>query len=154
MAEPLKCPAIEPAASLHGKVEAVIGQHREQAAGPARLHRDAGNFTKNAEPVDDPGRQHRAFLERNDLVRTAARAAGMRRMQEDALEKLQAGVTTLEEILRVVPMEALATSGCERCGNELPPAYRFCPYCGTGRGPGVSDSPAGSSLSVAEGILS
>ena len=38
-----------------------------------------------------------------DLVRTAARAAGMRRMQEDALEKIQAGVTTLEEIVRVVP---------------------------------------------------
>src|ERR1700676_5189929 len=75
MAEPLECPAIEPAASLHGKVEAVIGQHREQAAGPARLHRDAGNFTKNAEPVDDPGRQHGAFLERNDLVRTAAMEA-------------------------------------------------------------------------------
>jgi type IV pilus assembly protein PilB len=89
-----------------------------------------------------------------DLVRTAARAAGMRRMQEDALEKLQAGVTTLEEVVRVVPMEALPSSGCEGCGHELSPSYRFCPYCGTRGGPGESDPPAGSALKVAEGVLS
>jgi type IV pilus assembly protein PilB len=88
-----------------------------------------------------------------DLVRTAARAAGMRRMQEDALEKLQAGVTTFEEVIRVVPMNALATSGCDRCGHELPPAYHFCPYCGIRRGPGVSASPAGISVNVTEGVL-
>jgi len=88
-----------------------------------------------------------------DLVRTAARAAGMRRMQEDALEKLQAGVTTFEEVIRVVPMNALATSGCDQCGHELSPAYQFCPYCGTRRGPGVSASPAGVSVNVREGVL-
>jgi len=89
-----------------------------------------------------------------ELVRTAARAAGMRRMQDDALEKIQAGVTTLEEVVRVVPMEALSNSGCERCGYELSPAYRFCPYCGTRRGPGGSDSHAGSLLRDAERVLS
>jgi type II secretory ATPase GspE/PulE/Tfp pilus assembly ATPase PilB-like protein len=91
---------------------------------------------------------------RPELVRTAARAAGMRRMQDDALEKIQAGVTTLEEVVRVVPMEALSTSGCDRCGYELPPAYRFCPYCGTRRGPTGPDSHSGSSLQVAERVLS
>ena len=89
-----------------------------------------------------------------ELVRTAARAAGMRRMQDDALEKIKAGVTTVEEVVRVVPMEALSSSGCDRCGYELPPAYRFCPYCGTRRGPGGSDSHAVSSLDVAERVLS
>jgi len=104
--------------------------------------------------IDDSIRAILRGAYKPDLVRTAARAAGMRRMQEDALEKLQAGVTTLEEIIRVVPMEALATSGCEQCGHELPPAYRFCPYCGTRRGPGVSNSQVGSSLNVTEGVLS
>lgn len=89
-----------------------------------------------------------------ELVRTAARAAGMRRMQEDALEKIQSGVTTLDEVVRVVPMEALSSSGCDRCGYELPPAYRFCPYCGTRRGLGGPDSNAGPSLHVAERVLS
>jgi type IV pilus assembly protein PilB len=89
-----------------------------------------------------------------DLVRNAARAAGMRRMQEDALCKLQAGVTTLEEVLRVVPTEALAASGCERCGHDLAPSYRFCPYCGTRRSAPISDSSTGPSLNFTEGVLS
>jgi uncharacterized OB-fold protein len=75
-------------------------------------------------------------------------------MQEDALEKLQAGVTTLAEIIRVVPMEALATTGCDRCGHELPPAHWFCPYCGTRRGPGESNSSEGSPRHVTAGVLS
>jgi len=88
-----------------------------------------------------------------DLVRIAARAGGMRRMQEDALDKLKAGVTTLEEIVRVIPMEASPTSGCERCGHELPAAYRFCPYCGTRRGPGESAHASRTSLDMVEGAL-
>jgi len=104
--------------------------------------------------IDDSIRSILRGAYKPDLVRSAARAAGMRRMQEDAMIKLQAGVTTLEEIVRVVPMELLANSGCERCGHELSNAYRFCPYCGTRRGPAGSDSPAGSSLDVAERVLS
>src|ERR1700694_60858 len=90
--------------------------------------------------IDDSIRSILRGAYKPDLVRDAARGAGMRRMQEDALEKLQAGVTTLDEIVRVVPMDALATSGCEQCGHELSPAYRFCPYCGTLRGARVLDS--------------
>jgi type IV pilus assembly protein PilB len=104
--------------------------------------------------IDDTIRSILRGAYKPDLVRTAARAAGMRRMQEDALEKLQAGVTTLEEIIRVVPMEALPTSGCERCGHEISPTYRFCPYCGTQTGLGLSDPHSGSSLHVTEGVLS
>jgi type IV pilus assembly protein PilB len=89
-----------------------------------------------------------------DIVRAAARAAGMRSMQEDALEKLQAGVTTLEEIVRVVPMEVVASTGCKRCEDDFPLAYRFCPYCGTRRGPRASDLHAASTLHAKEGVLS
>jgi type IV pilus assembly protein PilB len=87
-----------------------------------------------------------------DLVKAAARAAGMRRMQEDALEKLQASVTTLEEITRVIPMEALAPTRCGRCGRELPPAYRFCPFCGAAHESTKSGSPS-ETLLVREGVL-
>src|SRR5258708_30640749 len=40
-----------------------------------------------------------------EQIRDTARSNGMRLMQEDAVEKILSGVTTLEEILRVVPTE-------------------------------------------------
>ena len=88
-----------------------------------------------------------------DLVKAAARAAGMRRMQEDAIEKLQASVTTLEEIARVIPMDALQPVGCERCGHELPPAYRFCPFCGSARSTGQVESSSRHPIHDTEGVL-
>ena len=103
--------------------------------------------------IDDSIRSILRGAYKPDLVRTAARAAGMRRMQEDALDKLRTGVTTLEEIIRVVPMELAAISGSEPCEHEFSPAYRFCPYCGTRRTSGGSDSSPGTLLPVREGVL-
>ena len=68
-----------------------------------------------------------------DLVRDAARLGGMRKMQEDALEKLQAGITTLDEIIRVVPMEMQTEAVFEHCGQKLSALFRYCPYCGVSR---------------------
>src|SRR5260221_10024072 len=65
-----------------------------------------------------------------DLLRNTARANGMRRLQEDALEKLHVGITSLDEIQRVVPFETLAPAECTGCGHELLPAFHYCPYCG------------------------
>jgi type IV pilus assembly protein PilB len=87
-----------------------------------------------------------------DQVRDAARAGGMRRMQEDALDKLMAGVTTLDEIIRVVPMDIQSDSMFEHCGQRLSALFRFCPYCGVARE--VEDlNLAPSSLDVREGVL-
>lgn len=87
-----------------------------------------------------------------DLVRNSARAAGMRRMQEDALEKLQAGVTTLDEIIRVVPMDIQTDSVFEHCGQKLSALFRFCPYCGVARELEEHNS-VSSSLDDREGVL-
>jgi type IV pilus assembly protein PilB len=88
-----------------------------------------------------------------ELVQAAARAGGMRKMQEDALEKLQAGITTLDEIIRVVPMEVLADRVFEHCGQRLSALYRFCPYCGMSRE--AEDQCASSAANFAErmGVL-
>jgi uncharacterized OB-fold protein len=51
-------------------------------------------------------------------------------------------------------MEILHKSGCERCGNELSPAFRFCPHCGTSRGSAESNPSAELSLHTREGVLS
>jgi type IV pilus assembly protein PilB len=89
-----------------------------------------------------------------DLIRNTARANGMKRLQEDALEKLQLGITTTEEILRVVPFETLASPECTECGHELLPTFRYCPNCGTKRETGGPVSLSESSLTISDGVLS
>ena len=69
---------------------------------------------------------------RDEEIRNLARSGGMRLMQEDALEKVKIGVTTMEEVLRVVPFDNALTVRCRACGRALAPAFLFCPYCGAG----------------------
>ena len=66
-----------------------------------------------------------------EQVRETARSNGMRSMQEDAMDKLRQGLTTLEEILRVVPVESVSYAECTKCNQHILPSFRFCPYCGT-----------------------
>jgi type IV pilus assembly protein PilB len=92
-----------------------------------------------------------------DQIRDAALAAGMISLGEDGLAKVKSGVTTAEELLRVVTevreMRALCSScgaavgvdfhacpicgkrlggGCQHCGRALQPGWNFCPYCSRG----------------------
>jgi type IV pilus assembly protein PilB len=89
-----------------------------------------------------------------DQLRDAAIAGGMITLGEDGLAKVKSGVTTPEELLRVVTevreMRTLCTScgtavgvdfnacpqcgkrlggGCPHCGRALQPGWNFCPYC-------------------------
>jgi type IV pilus assembly protein PilB len=67
---------------------------------------------------------------RNDEIRILARQGGMKLMQQYALERVREGLTTLDEVLRVVPFEKLKASLCFSCKHDLSPAFIFCPYCG------------------------
>jgi len=69
---------------------------------------------------------------RDDEVRNLARSGGMRLMQEDALEKVKQGITTLDEVMRVISFEQALTVRCRNCGKALAPNFLFCPYCGAG----------------------
>ena len=69
---------------------------------------------------------------RDEEIRNLARSGGMRLMQEDALEKVKQGITTMEEVLRVVPFDSAVSVRCRNCGRALAPAFLFCPYCGAG----------------------
>jgi type IV pilus assembly protein PilB len=89
-----------------------------------------------------------------ELVRDAAVAAGMVSLGEDGLAKVKAGVTTAEELLRVVTeVRELRTlcpgcsgvvamdfnacphcghrlsGGCPKCARALQPGWSFCPFC-------------------------
>jgi type IV pilus assembly protein PilB len=72
---------------------------------------------------------------RNDEIRMLARASGMRMMQDYALDKLAAGLTTLQEIMRVIPFEKVEVNSCTSCSRDLVSAFSFCPYCGKKRKP-------------------
>ncbi len=81
---------------------------------------------------------------RNEEIRVLAAQKGMRLMQEYALEYVRAGLTTLDEVQRVVPFEQVSVPLCGSCARELSPAFAFCPYCGQKRS--TADGPASSSL--------
>lgn len=69
----------------------------------------------------------------NDEMRAMARAAGMKLMQEYALERVKEGLTTIEEVSRVIPFEHIPSLLCEHCHREMQPSFVYCPYCGSSR---------------------
>ncbi|HTW23854.1 MAG TPA: ATPase, T2SS/T4P/T4SS family [Candidatus Baltobacteraceae bacterium] len=69
----------------------------------------------------------------NDQMRTLARHNGLKLMQEFALELVRDGVTTLEEVRRVVPFGEINAEMCAACGRELAIGFAFCPACGAKR---------------------
>jgi type IV pilus assembly protein PilB len=89
-----------------------------------------------------------------DQVREAALSGGMISLGEDGLAKVKSGVTTPDELLRVVTevrevrtlcagcgaavgVDFMAcpqcgkrlSGGCPHCGRALQPGWNFCPYC-------------------------
>jgi len=98
-------------------------------------------------------------------LRSVAIATGTQFLLDQALEKVKQGVTTVEEVLRVIQLneeqQALACprcgtcvgadftfcpnclfavrTMCQSCGQELKPEWRACPYCRT---PGCEPAPA------------
>jgi type II secretory ATPase GspE/PulE/Tfp pilus assembly ATPase PilB-like protein len=89
-----------------------------------------------------------------DQIREAALGGGMKSLGEEGLAKVKSGVTTPEELLRVVTevreirgvctgcgapvgVDFLAcphcglrlTTGCPQCGRAVEPGWNFCPHC-------------------------
>ncbi|HYL62414.1 MAG TPA: GspE/PulE family protein [Candidatus Methylomirabilis sp.] len=69
----------------------------------------------------------------NDQMRVLARHNGIKFIQEYALDLLREGVTTFEEVHRVVAFEKLSSEVCGSCGRGLSPIFVFCPFCGVKR---------------------
>ena len=92
-----------------------------------------------------------------DAIREVAQTTGMLTLGDDALAKVKAGVTTAEELLRVVTevremrsvcpgcngpvaLDFVACPSCGRrlsgacpgCSRSLQPGWTFCPYCARG----------------------
>ena len=68
----------------------------------------------------------------SDLL-ALARANGMRILLEDGLEKVRHGLTTLEEVLRVIGPMVRMDRTCQHCQAIIDSKFPFCPHCGTFR---------------------
>jgi len=63
-------------------------------------------------------------------LRDAAFAGGMTSLSEDGLAKVKAGITTAEELLRVVTEVRESRPKCPGCGTGLGHDFVACPACG------------------------
>ncbi|HEY4837366.1 MAG TPA: ATPase, T2SS/T4P/T4SS family [Candidatus Acidoferrales bacterium] len=82
---------------------------------------------------------------RNEDIRNHMRDIGMKLMQEDALDKIITGMTSIEEITRVVPVHTGSFPECAQCGRRISPTFQFCPHCGVKRKGSASAAPQPSS---------
>jgi uncharacterized OB-fold protein len=101
------------------------------------------------------------------MIREAAVEAGMVTLGEDGLAKVKTGITTAEELLRVVTevremrtlcpkcsatvaVEFIAcphcgyslNGGCPKCHRSLQPEWTFCPFCAANTAPSKSKKKA------------
>ncbi len=77
----------------------------------------------------------RALIVQNAPALTLARAAreeGMRSLLEDGLTKVAQGLTSLDELLRVVQIRAEGQRLCLSCERPLQEDFLFCPFCTQG----------------------
>jgi type II secretory ATPase GspE/PulE/Tfp pilus assembly ATPase PilB-like protein/RNA polymerase subunit RPABC4/transcription elongation factor Spt4 len=63
-------------------------------------------------------------------IMNLAKAGGMRTLIGDGIEKVRRGITTLEELLRVIGPPTKYERQCENCGNMIDIKFLFCPHCG------------------------
>ena len=59
-----------------------------------------------------------------------ARANGMHMLVEDGIEKVKNGLTTLDELIRVIGPQTKFERKCMSCGRMIDAKFLFCPYCG------------------------
>jgi type IV pilus assembly protein PilB len=62
-------------------------------------------------------------------LRKAAGLAGTRFLLEEAMEKVRQGLTTLEEILRVIQLQEEEIVRCPKCNSFINLDFSTCPYC-------------------------
>jgi type IV pilus assembly protein PilB len=81
-------------------------------------------------PVTDDMRRLIARRGAETQLRDAAIASGMVSLGEDGLAKARAGMTTPQELLRVVTEVRHQSRQCPGCSTRLAPDFAACPSCG------------------------
>ena len=63
------------------------------------------------------------------VLRRAASMAGSTTLLEDGISKMLAGLTSAEEMLRVIELETEETYPCPQCHSMVTREFMSCPYC-------------------------
>ena len=63
-------------------------------------------------------------------IRQSAVSSGLVTLGHAALEKVKAGITTVDEVYRVVETDADLASACPRCAASMETDFVMCPSCG------------------------
>ncbi len=66
-----------------------------------------------------------------EAIRSAVRGAAMDGLLHAGLKKVKEGLSSLQELARVVESEESMQSFCPSCSSALNTDYLACPYCGT-----------------------
>jgi len=61
--------------------------------------------------------------------RGAALAMGMTTLGISGMNKIEMGVTTIEEVLKAVHQKEELTTVCPNCGKAVSLDFKDCPYC-------------------------
>jgi type IV pilus assembly protein PilB len=80
--------------------------------------------------VTDKVRRLIASRSPEDQIREAAQEAGMNTLGDDALTKVKAGLTTAEELLRVITEVKEMRTLCPACAGTIALDFTACPHCG------------------------
>jgi type IV pilus assembly protein PilB len=64
-----------------------------------------------------------------DQLREAAMALGMTTLGISGMNKIEMGITTLEEVLKAVQQKEELTTICPHCGKGVSLDFKDCPYC-------------------------
>jgi type IV pilus assembly protein PilB len=65
----------------------------------------------------------------SDEVREAAMATGMTTLGISGLNKIEKGITTIDEVLKAVQQKEELTTICPYCGRGVSLDFKDCPYC-------------------------
>lgn len=80
--------------------------------------------------MNDEFRQLIGSSYKESEIMNLARAGGMKTLIEDGIEKVRSGITTLEELIRVIGPPTRYERQCEQCSRMIDIKFLFCPYCG------------------------
>jgi type II secretory ATPase GspE/PulE/Tfp pilus assembly ATPase PilB-like protein/RNA polymerase subunit RPABC4/transcription elongation factor Spt4 len=62
-------------------------------------------------------------------LQKSASQSGIQTLFESGMEKIRMGITTCDEVLRVLGPQNLLNFKCRACGKMMQERYNFCPHC-------------------------